>query len=81
VRQAADALTDAVKKEMAGPDAGASGVPGLSVIAETVAYFKRAFDPRNGGVRRAPKFPSTSPSGCSCATTAAPATRPRSRWR
>jgi uncharacterized protein YyaL (SSP411 family) len=61
VRQAADALTEAVKKDMAGPAGTASAVPGLPVIAETVSYYKRAFDPNHGGVRRAPKFPSNIP--------------------
>jgi uncharacterized protein YyaL (SSP411 family) len=61
VRQAADALTQAVKKDLAGPTKSASAVAGLSVIGEAVAYYKRAFDPAHGGIRRAPKFPSNIP--------------------
>ena len=63
VRQAAEALSAAIKKDMDSVgDAGAThGVPSPSVIAEAVSYYKRAFDSVHGGVRRAPKFPSNMP--------------------
>jgi uncharacterized protein YyaL (SSP411 family) len=62
VRQAAAALSDSVKKEMQGAArAQSAGIPGLDVIAMTVDYYKRSFDDTNGGLRRAPKFPSNIP--------------------
>src|SRR5450432_1821668 len=42
-------------------DAGASSVGDSAVLAQTVAAFKRIFDDVDGGVRRAPKFPSNLP--------------------
>ncbi len=60
VGQAAKSLVEAVRKDMeAGGGAGA--VPGPAVLDETVAYFRRAFDTIEGGLRRAPKFPSNVP--------------------
>jgi uncharacterized protein YyaL (SSP411 family) len=41
--------------------AAASALPSLDIVDATVAYFKRAFDTVEGGVRRAPKFPSNLP--------------------
>jgi len=37
------------------------GRPAPSLIGDTVTIFKRLFDDRDGGVRRAPKFPSNMP--------------------
>ncbi|HMC94359.1 MAG TPA: thioredoxin domain-containing protein, partial [Polyangia bacterium] len=42
-------------------DAGATSVGDSAVLAQTVAAFKRIFDDVDGGVRRAPKFPSNLP--------------------
>jgi uncharacterized protein YyaL (SSP411 family) len=62
VRQAAEALSNAVQQEMAGAGkAQSEGIPGVEVIKATVDYYKRAFDSVHGGLRRAPKFPSNVP--------------------
>jgi uncharacterized protein len=60
VGRAAKSLVEAVRKDMESSD-GAGAVPGPAVLDETVAYFRRAFDDVEGGVRRAPKFPSNMP--------------------
>jgi uncharacterized protein YyaL (SSP411 family) len=62
VTRAARSLVEAVRKDMApeGADAGGA-LPTAAVIDETIDYFKRAFDTLEGGVRRAPKFPSNIP--------------------
>jgi uncharacterized protein YyaL (SSP411 family) len=60
VGRAAKSLVEAVRKSM-DADGGAASQPGAGVIAATVDYFKRAFDGVEGGVRRAPKFPSNMP--------------------
>jgi uncharacterized protein YyaL (SSP411 family) len=60
VSRAAKSLVEAVRKDME-PSAEAGALPGAAVIGETVDYFKRAFDTLEGGVRRAPKFPSNIP--------------------
>ena len=60
VGRAAKSLVEAVRRDM--ESGGAAGaLPGAGVIVETVDYFKRAFDRVEGGVRRAPKFPSNMP--------------------
>jgi uncharacterized protein YyaL (SSP411 family) len=64
VTQAAASLVRAVRGQMeagGGGGAGTGALPGAGAIAETVSYFKRAFDDVFGGVRRAPKFPSNLP--------------------
>jgi uncharacterized protein YyaL (SSP411 family) len=64
VQAAAAALVNAVRQEMGGAKAaadGAAALPSRDVVEATVGYFKRAFDPIDGGVRRAPKFPSNLP--------------------
>ncbi len=62
IRQAAESISQAIKKDMEGPDAGVSrGVPGPEAIAATVEYLKKIFDATHGGLRRAPKFPSNIP--------------------
>jgi uncharacterized protein YyaL (SSP411 family) len=62
VKQAADALSNAVQQEMAGGGkAQSEAIPGVEVITQTVDYYKRAFDTVHGGLRRAPKFPSNVP--------------------
>jgi uncharacterized protein YyaL (SSP411 family) len=60
VTRAAKALVEAVRKDME-PGGGVAALPTAAVIDETVDYFKRAFDRVEGGVRRAPKFPSNVP--------------------
>ena len=63
VKKASESLSRAVREEMdaqATPAAGATGVS-TRPIAATVEYFKQAFDEQEGGVRRAPKFPSNIP--------------------
>ena len=60
VTRAAHALVEAVRKDME-PGGAAGARPSAAVIGQTVDYFKRAFDGVEGGVRRAPKFPSNVP--------------------
>jgi uncharacterized protein YyaL (SSP411 family) len=74
VRRAASSLASAVRRQMEGiPDAADSddaaasspesqrGVPPRSLVAAVVAHFARVFDAREGGIMRAPKFPSNLP--------------------
>ena len=62
VTRAAKSLVEAIRKDMEPTDANSGGpLPTAAVIGETVDYFKRAFDNLEGGVRRAPKFPSNMP--------------------
>ena len=63
VKKASEALSRAVREEMdaqATPSAGATAISSHPITA-TVEYFKQAFDEQEGGVRRAPKFPSNIP--------------------
>jgi uncharacterized protein len=63
VERATAALVGAVRARMeanAAPAAAAQG-PAPSLINDTVTVFKRLFDDRDGGLRRAPKFPSNMP--------------------
>ena len=62
VGRAAEALVRAVRAQMepAAP-ASDSEAPGAGLIGQTVAAYKRVFDEANGGLRRAPKFPSNLP--------------------
>ena len=63
MKKASEALSRAVRQEMDAQATPAAGSPAISTkpIATTVAYFKQAFDHDDGGVRRAPKFPSNIP--------------------
>ena len=74
VGQAAESLVRAVRAQMepdaaGGPATGggatgdANATPAFdpAVLGQTVAVFKRIFDDVDGGVRRAPKFPSNLP--------------------
>jgi len=65
VAQAAQAVVQVVREEMQGnaaaSAAGGAAAPGREVIAATVDSYRRAFDEVNGGLRRAPKFPSNVP--------------------
>jgi hypothetical protein len=60
VATAADAITRAVRAAMDG-GAGGGAVPGTAVVDAAVAQLRRAFDPVHGGLRGAPKFPSSLP--------------------
>ena len=62
VADASAALVQAVKQDMEGNTPAATGnVPTGKAITNTLDYFRRAFDPTNGGVNRVPKFPSSLP--------------------
>jgi len=69
VAQATAALVAIVREDMEGKggegaergEGGARAVPDRGTIDATVDFFKRSFDQANGGVRRAPKFPSNVP--------------------
>src|SRR3982751_1867731 len=57
VGRATAALVNAVRARMESTAAAApAGRPAASLINDTVTVFKRMFDDRDGGVRRAPKF-------------------------
>ncbi len=47
--------------EALGGDEPPAGLPGDREIAAAVSFYERAFDPVNGGLRGAPKFPSSLP--------------------
>jgi uncharacterized protein YyaL (SSP411 family) len=57
---AASSLADAVRAAVAAGPPG-DEVPGEPEIANAIRVFAGAFDERHGGVRRAPKFPSSFP--------------------
>jgi hypothetical protein len=65
IAQQTAALTTAVRRDLEGGAATASasmlsgGPPDAGPIAEAVSNFKRGYDDRNGGLRGAPKFPSS----------------------
>jgi uncharacterized protein len=65
VGRAAEALVRAVRAQMEPAvietAAGDPETPGAGLIGQTVAAYKRVFDEANGGLRRAPKFPSNLP--------------------
>jgi len=61
VARASASLSEAVRAALAGGGEAAAGLPGSSPIEDAVALVKRSFDDRNGGLRRAPKFPSNLP--------------------
>ncbi|HMF41636.1 MAG TPA: thioredoxin domain-containing protein [Polyangia bacterium] len=62
VTRASAALVEAVRAQMEARGQPAPNArPPASLIADTVAVFKRLFDERDGGLRRAPKFPSNMP--------------------
>jgi len=58
---AASSLADAVRVALASWGSPGAELPGDTVLAAAVRSFEAAFDPRHGGVRRAPKFPSSFP--------------------
>jgi len=55
--QSAEQIAQAVQQSLAA-DAPA-GLPGLHVLHGAMSYYAQLFDAREGGVRRAPKFPSS----------------------
>src|SRR4051812_21835480 len=65
VGRASAALVNAVRSRIeagaAATGAPAAGQPAPSLIGDTLTAFKRLFDDRDGGLRRAPKFPSNIP--------------------
>jgi uncharacterized protein YyaL (SSP411 family) len=62
VERASAALVGAVRARIgAGAAETATARPPASLITDTATIFKRLFDDRDGGVRRAPKFPSNVP--------------------
>jgi uncharacterized protein len=60
VAEAAQSIAAAVRAAMAGA-ANVDALPGVEVLDAAAAYYTRAYDDVNGGVRGAPKFPSSLP--------------------
>ncbi|HEX3906140.1 MAG TPA: thioredoxin domain-containing protein [Polyangia bacterium] len=62
VGRAAESLVRAVRAQMQ-PPAGATptGTPSAALISQATGVYRRLFDEANGGLRRAPKFPSNLP--------------------
>jgi uncharacterized protein YyaL (SSP411 family) len=61
VRAATGSLVQAVRTALASHGEPAADLPGPEVIEGAVAAYRRAFDPEHGGLRGAPKFPSSLP--------------------
>ncbi len=61
VRGATASLVAAVRSALASRGAPAASLPGPEVIEAAVAAVRASFDARNGGLDRAPKFPSSLP--------------------
>jgi uncharacterized protein YyaL (SSP411 family) len=61
VTQAAGQLASAVRVALGSGGEPAAGLPGGEAVEAAVAAFSRQFDERHGGLRRAPKFPSSLP--------------------
>ena len=64
VGQAAESLVRAVRAQMEPPATGEAQADidiGSGLLSRTAAVFKRIFDETDGGVQRAPKFPSNLP--------------------
>jgi uncharacterized protein YyaL (SSP411 family) len=60
VARAADSITEAIRGAMAG-EAPGDRVPGAGPIRAAATIYQRVYDPVNGGLRGAPKFPSSLP--------------------
>ena len=60
VGEVAESIAAAVREAMAGGSSG-TGVPGVAVLDAAAAFYQRVYDPVFGGVRGAPKFPSSLP--------------------
>ena len=61
VKAATTSLVDAVRAALAPHGAPAAGMPGPEVLEAAFHGFRAAFDDANGGLRGAPKFPSSLP--------------------
>ncbi len=61
VRATSGSLTAAVRTALAPAGAPAAAPPGPELIARAVEAVARLYDPAHGGLRRAPKFPSSLP--------------------
>jgi uncharacterized protein YyaL (SSP411 family) len=63
VGAAAEALTGAIRAALSAAEPAPVGtpLPGPEVVEKAVAGWSRAFDERHGGLRGAPKFPSSLP--------------------
>jgi uncharacterized protein YyaL (SSP411 family) len=61
VRAATGALVSAVRAALAARGEPASDLPGPDAIKAAVTAYRLAFDPVHGGLRGAPKFPSSLP--------------------
>src|SRR5512137_1448434 len=60
VARAAESITEAIRVAMSGPTE-AGPLPGTGVLRAAQAFYARIHDPQLGGVRGAPKFPSSLP--------------------
>jgi uncharacterized protein YyaL (SSP411 family) len=60
VAQAATEISQAIRENLA-PAAAGRELPAAAVLREAAAYYKKGFDPREGGMSRAPKFPADLP--------------------
>jgi len=61
VERATGSLTGAVRAALAPQGARAQAPPDAAPIAAAVRAYRQSFDERRGGLRRAPKFPSSLP--------------------
>lgn len=59
VAQSSQELANIIEQRLA-PEK-ASDLPGVDSLHLAASYYKRAYDPTNGGLSRAPKFPSSLP--------------------
>src|SRR5213082_2992270 len=53
----AEQIAEAVRQSLAAD--ASTGLPEVHVLHGAMSYYAQVFDPREGGVRRAPKFPSS----------------------
>jgi uncharacterized protein YyaL (SSP411 family) len=60
VADAAQSITSAVRSAMAGVESGAA-LPGTHVLDTAARFYERAYDDVFGGIKGAPKFPSSFP--------------------
>jgi uncharacterized protein YyaL (SSP411 family) len=58
---AAAELTEGIRAQLQSTDLPASRIPAARLIEAVVRHFEVAFDPAHGGLRSAPKFPSSLP--------------------
>ena len=55
--RSAEQIAEAVQQSLAAD--ASTGLPEVHVLHGAMSYYAQVFDPREGGVRRAPKFPSS----------------------